>query len=139
MANRLYQVVRTLLEANRSPSMKALDLRNSSDLQCVNMMCEKVGEACVCRLGRVLEKNGQELRSLCPRGQQADAAACHRIRAASLASFLVSENALEETQSVVNLKSLKVLDVTGNPISRVPKTVAKQLYGLVEIRRDDLK
>jgi Leucine-rich repeat (LRR) protein len=52
----------------------------------------------------------------------------------------LSGNALEEIpESVVNLKSLKVLDVTGNPISGVPKTVAKQLYGLVEIRRDDLK
>jgi len=40
---------------------------------------------------------------------------------------------------VVNLKSLKVLDVTGNPIKGVPKAVAKQLYGLVEIRRDDAK
>eukprot|EP00982_Pelagococcus_subviridis_P012800 31197-Pelagococcus_subviridis.AAC.18 len=29
------------------------------------MMCEKVGEACICRLSRVLEKNGTELRSLC--------------------------------------------------------------------------
>ena len=60
MANRLTQVVRSLLEANRSPGMRALDLRASADLRCVNMMCEKVGEACVCRVSRVLEKHGGE-------------------------------------------------------------------------------
>jgi Leucine-rich repeat (LRR) protein len=140
MANRLYQVVRTLLEANRSPSMKALDLRNSSDLQCVNMMCEKVGEACVCRLGRVLEKNGQELRSLCLADNKLTQLPAIVFELPHLQVLDLSGNALEEIpESVVNLKSLKVLDVTGNPISRVPKTVAKQLYGLVEIRRDDLK
>ncbi|EEH51974.1 uncharacterized protein MICPUCDRAFT_53415 [Micromonas pusilla CCMP1545] len=65
MARRFYQVARSLIEANRSPTMKTLDLRGSADLLCVNMMCEKVGEACICRLSRVLEKNGTELRSLC--------------------------------------------------------------------------
>ena len=57
MARRFYQVARSLIEANRSPTMKTLDLRGSADLLCVNMMCEKVCEACICRLSRVLEKN----------------------------------------------------------------------------------
>jgi len=52
MGRRFYQAVRTLVEANRSPAMKALDLRGSADLLCVNMMCDKVGEACICRLSR---------------------------------------------------------------------------------------
>ena len=140
MANRLYQVVRSLLEANRSPAMKALDLRSSPDLQCVNMMCEKVGEACVCRLSRVLEKNGQELRSLCLADNKLSQLPAIVFELPHLQVLDLSGNALEEIpEAVVNLKSLKVLDVTGNPIKRVPKAVAKQLYGLVEIRRDDAK
>ena len=74
--------------------MKALDLRNSSDLQCVNMMCEKVGEACVCRLSRVLEKNGQELRSLC-----------------------LADNKLTQLPDIVfELPHLQVLDLSGNAL-----------------------
>ena len=140
MANRLYQVVRSLLEANRSPAMKALDLRSSPDLQCVNMMCEKVGEACVCRLSRVLEKNGQELRSLCLADNKLTQLPGVVFELPNLQVLDLSGNALHEIpEAVVNMKSLKVLDVTGNPIKGVPKAGAKQLYGLVEIRRDDLK
>ena len=37
-------------------SVSSLDLRQSPDLLCVNLLCEKVGDPCICRLSRVLEK-----------------------------------------------------------------------------------
>lgn len=37
-------------------TVKILDLQESPDLLCVNLMCEKVGDPCICRLSRVLEK-----------------------------------------------------------------------------------
>jgi Leucine-rich repeat (LRR) protein len=120
--------------------MKALDMRSSPDLKCVNMMCEKVGEACVCRLSRVLEKNGKELRLLCLADNKLTQLPAVVFELPHLQVLDLSGNALEEIpEAVVNLKSLKVLDVTGNPVRGVPKAVAKQLYGLVEIRRDDIK
>jgi hypothetical protein len=40
-------------------TIKTLDLSGrapSTDLTCINLMCEKVGEPCVCRLAGALEK-----------------------------------------------------------------------------------
>lgn len=37
-------------------SVETLNLEHSPDLLCVNLMCEKVGDPCICRLSRVLEK-----------------------------------------------------------------------------------
>ena len=137
MANRLTRVARSLLEANRSPGMRALELRASEDLRCVNMMCEKVGEACVCRLSRVLEKNGAVLRSLCLAGNGLEQLPPSVFELPHLQVLDLSGNAWREIpESVVNLKSLKVLDVTGNPIQGIPKSVAKRIYGLVEVRWD---
>ena len=137
MAKRLTQVVRSLLEANRSPGMRALDLRASADLRCVNMMCEKVGEACVCRVSRVLEKHGGELRSLCLADNELTQLPASVFELPHLQVLDLSGNALREIpEAVVNLSSLKVLDVTGNPIEGIPKSVAQRFYGLVEVRWD---
>ena len=49
----------------------------------------------------------------------------------------LSGNALTSIpEDVVKLSSLKVLDVTGNPIEAVPKGVARSFYGATEIRWD---
>jgi len=49
--------VSTLVEAVRNATrVRVLDLQASADLQCRNLMCAKVGEACLCRLSLVLEK-----------------------------------------------------------------------------------
>ena len=129
--------VRSLMEANRSPSMRALDLTGSSDLLCVNMVCEKVGEPCVCRLSRVLERNGRELRSLVLAGNKLTQLPASVFELQHLQVLDLSENELTEIPAdVVKLESLKILDVRNNPISGIPKDVAKRFYGLVEIRWD---
>lgn len=49
--------VSTLAEAVRNAArVRVLDLQASVDLQCRNLLCAKVGEACLCRLSLVLEK-----------------------------------------------------------------------------------
>ena len=121
MGRRFYQAVKTMVEANRSPAMKALDLRGSADLLCVNMMCDKVGEACICRLSRVLEKNGTELLSLCLAGNKLTQLPYSVFELPHLESLDLSENSFNEVPAdVVNLKSLKVLDMTNNPIKGAP-------------------
>jgi Leucine-rich repeat (LRR) protein len=125
------------MEANRSPSMRALDLTGSSDLLCVNMVCEKVGEPCVCRLSRVLERNGRELRSLVLAGNKLTQLPASVFELQHLQVLDLSENELTEIPAdVMKLESLKILDVRNNPISGIPKDVAKRFYGLVEIRWD---
>lgn len=48
--------VSTLAEAVRNAArVRVLDLQASVDLQCRNLLCAKVGEACLCRLSLVLE------------------------------------------------------------------------------------
>ena len=141
MRKRLYTTllapVRSLMEANRSPSMRALDLTGSSDLLCVNMVCEKVGEPCVCRLSRVLERNGRELRSLVLAGNKLTQLPASVFELQHLQVLDLSENELTEIPAdVIKLESLKILDVRNNPISGIPKDVAKRFYGLVEIRWD---
>mmetsp|Transcript_29622 Transcript_29622/g.73388 ORF Transcript_29622/g.73388 Transcript_29622/m.73388 type:complete len:143 (-) Transcript_29622:945-1373(-) len=134
---RFYHVARSLIEANRTPNLKALDLRGSADLLCVNMMCEKVGDPCICRLSRVLEKNGSELRSLCLAGNKLTQLPSSVFELPHLQVLDLSGNMLEEIPAeVVKLKSLKVIDVTNNPIKGIPKSVAKSFYGTTEIRWD---
>jgi hypothetical protein len=55
----------------------------------------------------------------------------------SLCSPITTGNSLQEIpEDVVKLASLKVLDMTNNPISGVPKSVARHFYGATEIRWD---
>lgn len=50
-------VARTLAEAySLRASATALLLGNSPELRCVNLMCEKVGQGCACRLALSLER-----------------------------------------------------------------------------------
>lgn len=94
----------------------------------------------MCRLSRVLEKNGSELRSLILAGNKLEALPNAVFELPHLQYLDLSGNALTEIpEGVVNLKSLKVLDVTDNPIKGVPKTVAKHFYGATEIRWDGSK
>ena len=124
MANRLTQVVRSLLEANRSPGMRALDLRASADLRCVNMMCEKVGETCLCRLSMCLERM-RHLQHLDLRGNN-----LNRLPEVwslpNLETLDVRENSLESLpEELASMKSLRLLRVDGNPLKIVPPSLAR--------------
>ena len=54
------RVARSLQDASAAAEPTELDLSGRGapheDLVCVNIMCERVGDACICRLSRVLER-----------------------------------------------------------------------------------
>lgn len=49
-------IARSIREASALKHVRSLLLRRSEDLVCRNMLCEKVGEPCVCRLDLVLSR-----------------------------------------------------------------------------------
>ena len=77
--------------------MQELDLRASRDLVCDNLLCEKVGEPCICRLSRVLE------------------------RLPALLRLDLSGNGLVGLpDSICALQQLQHLDLSGNNIQQLP-------------------
>lgn len=82
----------SLAEATRMASkLEALELKASPDLICSNLMCEKVGEPCVCRLALLLW------------------------RAPNLVALDLSDNRLKELpDNLWSLSRLESLDVSGN-------------------------
>lgn len=96
---------RSLLDANapnrygdggegEAPRLLALALAESEDLRCVDIMCQFVGDACACRLARVLDRRGKWLKVLDVRG-----------------------NGLRALPGVIwTLRELEVLDASDNAI-----------------------
>jgi len=77
-----------------APRLLALALAESEDLRCVDIMCQFVGDACACRLARVLDRRGKWLKVLDVRG-----------------------NGLRALPGVVwELRALEVLDASDNAI-----------------------
>mmetsp|Transcript_22152 Transcript_22152/g.30803 ORF Transcript_22152/g.30803 Transcript_22152/m.30803 type:complete len:168 (+) Transcript_22152:157-660(+) len=79
--------------------VKVLNLMKSEDLVCMNLMCEKVGDPCICRLSRALE------------------------RTPNLKHLNLSGNRLSQLPDIIwNLKDLQTLDLSDNLLeSRPPK------------------
>lgn len=100
--------------------MQALDLTSSPDLVCNNLMCEKVGEACICRLSRVLERlSGLEWLSLAGNNlQNLPESLCSL---PSLRHLDISQNSLAALPNCINgLRNLEHLDVRGNSLMSLP-------------------
>lgn len=90
----LGQAVRT------SRTVQTLDLRESPDLLCVNLMCEKVGDPCICRLSAVLERLPQ------------------------LKHLNLSHNQLTSIpDSIGRLTELHSLDLSHNNLSNLPESL----------------
>mmetsp|Transcript_77583 Transcript_77583/g.151864 ORF Transcript_77583/g.151864 Transcript_77583/m.151864 type:complete len:178 (-) Transcript_77583:194-727(-) len=97
----------------RSDPQSSSDLSDSSDLSCVNMMCENVGEACICKLARCLSR-------------------CPNLRYLDLAGNNLG--ALPE-EGIASLEKLEYLDVSGNALKDL--SVVAQLSSLVTLKADD--
>ncbi len=100
--------------------VQALDLSRSMDLVCNNLLCEKVGEACICRLSRVLERlSALEWLSLANnRLQSLPESLCSL---PNLRHLDVSQNALVALPERMNsLKHLEYLDVRENTLASLP-------------------
>ncbi|RLN97597.1 hypothetical protein BBJ28_00011441 [Nothophytophthora sp. Chile5] len=93
-------------------AVSSLQLPQSPDLVCRNLMCEHVGDACACRLSLVLER--------VPQLQQLD----------------LSSNALRALPaSTFSLQELRQLDASHNQLTTLPDDVAQ----LQALERLDLR
>ncbi|CAM9855322.1 unnamed protein product [Ectocarpus sp. 12 AP-2014] len=107
-------IARSLKDAARlGGATTSLLLRRSEDLVCQNLMCAKIGEACVCRL------------------------AVHLSRLGKLTELDVAENDLGVLpEPVFELPALEHLDVSGNGLKDLPASVAA-LSSLRTLRLSD--
>lgn len=133
---------RSLAEAyTKRAVLSHLHLSRSADLRCVDLMCEKVGRGCACRLALTLERSSSSLVHLdishnnlsvlpealwsCARletlriggnGLKSIPAAISRLRA--LKELHVSDNALQPSEASVPIaslpRSLRVVALGGN-------------------------
>ena len=100
-ASSLGQAVRT------ARTVESLDLQQSPDLLCVNLMCEKVGDPCICRLSGVLERLPQ------------------------LKHLNLSHNQLTSIpESIGRLSQLVSLDLSNNKLTELPSS----LRGLTQLQ-----
>lgn len=88
--------------ALNSDAVRRLDLSNSAQLQCNNLLCDQVGGPCICRLSRVLE-------NVC-----------------SIEALNLRGNALTELPpSLWSLSNLTHLDISDNRLSILPPAVGR--------------
>lgn len=81
-------------------TVNVLNLQESPDLLCVNLMCEKVGDPCICRLSRVLEK-------------------LHHLEGLNLAG----NSLVSLPESIGQLEQLQHLDLSNNNLQSLPKSM----------------
>eukprot|EP00884_Botryococcus_braunii_P009742 jgi/Botrbrau1/1876/Bobra.146_1s0062.2 len=119
-------VIRSLSEAVRlGKKAKVLSLRKSQDLLCCNLMCEKVGTPCICRLSRALDRV-PHLKRLDLADNDLEDLPISLWDMRYLSVLDLSKNKLKTLSSQVSrLFDLKVLRVCGNPyLGSLPAEVA---------------
>ncbi|EQC37274.1 hypothetical protein SDRG_05498 [Saprolegnia diclina VS20] len=100
--------------ATHTSAVRQLVLRKSEDLLCMNLMCERVGEACVCKLSVVLERLPQ------------------------LEHLDVSRNNLKSLPpAIFSLRHLTSLNVSGNKLSSLPDGLLSNLASLEALYVED--
>eukprot|EP00873_Tetraselmis_striata_P045039 jgi/Tetstr1/465303/TSEL_010001.t1 len=129
----------SLAAAVRQPrSVGSLRLEASPELVCHNMLCEKVGDPCVCRLARALERL-PSLTALSLAGNGLDQLPDALWGAAGLRHLDLSHNRLPRLPGGVGgLAALESLDLRGNPLrQRLPaeEVGPVQMSTLLSIRK----
>ncbi|OQR94779.1 hypothetical protein ACHHYP_00922 [Achlya hypogyna] len=114
-------IAKSLREAaTHTTAVRKLLLRKSEDLVCRNLMCERVGEACVCKLSLVLERL-PELTHLDVSGNKLGALPPAVAALRNLTELDVSGNRLKSLPSLAQLTALETLRVEDNPdLASVP-------------------
>eukprot|EP00959_Pyramimonas_sp_CCMP1952_P146337 3063422-Pyramimonas_sp.AAC.1 len=122
----------SLAEALRKAGkVKVLDLTQSSDLTCMNLMCEKVGDPCICRLSRVLERTPNvEVVSLAKNRLEQLPDALWTLK--ELRSLNLSDNSLRDLSTqIAQLAKLRHLNLSGNSGLQMPSTLPEGLEDIV--------
>jgi Leucine-rich repeat (LRR) protein len=97
--------------------LQELDLASSSDLVCTNIICEKVGDPCICRLSHALERL-TGLVSLRLSGNRLTALPASIGGLENLEHLDASNNDITELPCTLgDLRCLKTLNVSGNPVA----------------------
>ena len=134
MRRKFSTVARSLREASKMTHVTELDLSSSDSFVCKNMMCEFVGESCICRLALWTYQNQTKLSTLKTLNLSSNTLT-------KLPDTLFDFNTIEKLdlsfnrlqhipETITNLSSLTVLDLRGNPIlseDSTNKNVLEQL------------
>ncbi|OQS01902.1 hypothetical protein THRCLA_21571 [Thraustotheca clavata] len=118
--------------ATHTSSVQKLVLRKSQDLVCRNLMCERVGEACVCKLSLVLERLPQ-LEELDVSENKLQMLPPSIFQLSKLKQLNVSGNMLtsQSLEQLGQLKELQILHVENNP--KIEQLPVKELPALKHI------
>ncbi|CAM9877208.1 unnamed protein product [Scytosiphon promiscuus] len=126
-------IARSLKDAARLGSATtSLLLRRSEDLVCQNLMCAKLGEACLCRLAVHLSRLGG-LRELDIAGNELGMLPEPVFELPALEHLDASGNALKDLPAgIAALSSLRTLRLTDNFLTALPAELAS-LPSLTEV------
>ena len=109
-------------------ALQELNLASSSDLTCTNIICEKVGDPCICRLSHALERL-KNLVSLDLSGNRLTALPASIGLLKHLEILNASNNDLRELPSTLHdLPCLQMLDISGNPIANKGSEFHSQIH-----------
>ena len=107
------------LAASRKTPVARFVLSRSEDLVCKNMMCEKVGSACVCKLSRFMEQTPLEgLQELDLSANNLDIIPSAVFSGArDVQTLLLAKNSISTLpDEIASLQDLRTLDLRDNPM-----------------------
>lgn len=115
----LAAAARSLLQDHHGIVLRELDLTRSDDLKCKNIMCEKLDQACVCKLARYLVQN----------------------RFPEMNTIRLAYNGIDTVPlPVYEIKTLKELDLRGNKLKNISDDVVKlESLEILDLRNNELE
>ncbi len=108
-------IVRSLKEIvsahNAKAAISEVILSNCSDLSCTNLFCEKVGQACICKLERVMERvDLSNVKKVDISGNQLDMVPPFIGRCNNIEELVISNNKISSLPDFINnLSNLKAV------------------------------
>lgn len=129
-----FRAVSRLRQANLEPeTVESLSLEKCEDLVCKNLMCEKLGEVCVCKLARWSSINGPNLTNLkcMDLADNGLSVLPDSVFDLTQIQYLnVSRNSFTEFPvGIKRLKNLKVLDISDNDLTgSLPQYLASTIF-----------
>ncbi|RLN44555.1 hypothetical protein BBJ29_007223 [Phytophthora kernoviae] len=129
------ELATSLRDIARSGSLvRELQLSKSGDLICRQLMCEHVGDACVCRLALALERVPR-LQQLILANNQLRALPDVVFALSSLSYLNLKQNRLQALSTDVSkLTELEILDIRDNQLETLPVQALEGMHKLQELK-----